>query len=204
MHQQHNARRARQQWGWRAWLAGEAATRLRAQARYHVCRKMSHKPEPKPSQLPAVKAEVARMQADAAPQPFSSASSATSAEVSSPSSPESPETVRREGPRATGRQRGEAAAAGTGKGGDRDGQAEASGGMAEEVAAEAERQGEGQGQQAVVRRRADPFNIADVLEGVDMGRGESRCWRMRGRGRGGWWWREAQDSRQRPMCRRLP
>ena len=164
-------------------MAGEAVTRLRAQARYHVCRKMSPKPEPRPSQPPAVKgyggpglvgvrAEVARMQADAALQPPSLASSATSAEVSLPSSPESPETVRREGPRATGRQRGEGAAAGTGEGGDRGGEAEASGGRAEEVAAEAEGQGEGQGQRALVRRWADPFNIADVMEGVDMGRGE--------------------------------
>ena len=145
---------------------------------------MSHKPEPKPSQPPAVRgyggpglvgvrAEVARMQADAAPQPPSPASSATSAEVSSPSCPESPEMVRREGPRATGRQRGEGAAAGTGEGGDRGGQAEAGGGRAEEVAAEAEGQGEGQGRRAVVRRRADPFNIADVMAGVDMGRRES-------------------------------
>ena len=154
-------------------MAGGAATRLRAQARYHVCRKMSHKPEPKPSQPPAVRAEVARMQADAAPQPPSPASSVTSAEVSSPSSPESLETVRREGPRATGRQRGEGAAAGTGEGGDRGGQAEASGGRVKEQAAEAEGQGERQGRRAVVRRRADPFNIADVMEGVDMGRGES-------------------------------
>ena len=92
--------------------------------------------------------------------------------MSQASSPESPETVRREGPRATGRQRGEGAAAGTGEGGDRGGQAEASGGKAKEVAAEAEEQGEGQGQRAVVRRRADLFNIADVMAGVDMGRGE--------------------------------
>ena len=67
-------------------MAGEAAMRLRDHARYHVCRRMSHKPELKPSQLPAVRgyggqglvsvrAEVARMQADAAPQPPSPASS---------------------------------------------------------------------------------------------------------------------------------
>ena len=54
-------------------MPGEAATRLRAEAQYHVCKKMSHKPEPKPSQPPAVRgyggpglvgvrAEVARMQ----------------------------------------------------------------------------------------------------------------------------------------------
>ena len=40
------------------------------------------------------------------------------------------------------------------------------------VAAEAEGKGEGQGQRAVGRRRADPFNIADVMAGVDAGRGE--------------------------------
>ena len=141
-----STRRAREQWGWRARVAGEAATGLRAQERYHVCRTMSHKPEPKPSQAPAVRgyggpglvgvrAEVARMQADAALQPPSPASSATSAEVSSPASPESSETVRREGPRATGRQRGEGAATGTGEGGDREGQTETSGGRAEGVAA---------------------------------------------------------------------
>ena len=173
MHQEHNARRAREHRGWRAQEAGEAATRLRASARYDVCRQMSHKPEPKHSQPPAVRAEVARMQADAAPQPPSPASSATSAEVSSPSSPESPETVGREGPSATGRQEEEGAAAGTGERGDRGGQAEASGGRAEEVAAEAQGQGEGQGQRAVVRRRVDPLHIGDVMEGVDMGRGES-------------------------------
>ena len=126
MHQEHNARRAREQWGWRAWVVGEAATGLRAQALYHVCRTMSNKPEPNPSQPPAVsgyggpglvgvRAEVARMQADAALRPPSPASSATSAEVLSPSSPESPETVRWEGPWATGRQRGEGAVAGTGE-----------------------------------------------------------------------------------------
>ena len=40
-------------------------------------------------------------------------------------------------------------------------------------AEEAEGKGEGQGQRAVGRRRADPFNIADVLAGVDAGRGQS-------------------------------
>ena len=149
-----------------------------------MCRKMSHNPEPKPSLPPAVRGyggpglvgvreEVARMQGNAAPQPPSLASSATSAEVSSPSSPESPETVSREGPRATGRQRREGAAARTREGADRGGQAEARGGRAEVVAAEPQGKGEGHGQQAVVRRRADPFNIADVMAGVDMGRGES-------------------------------
>ena len=74
---------------------------------------------------------MARMQADAAPRPPSPASWATSAEVLLPSSPECPETVRREGPRAAGRQKGEGAAAGTGEGGDKGGQAEASGGRTE-------------------------------------------------------------------------
>ena len=124
--------------------------------------------------LVGVRAKVARMQADAAPPGPSLASSATSAEVSSPSSPESPETVRREGPRVTGRQRGEGAAAGMGEGGDRGGQAEASGGRAEEVAAGAEGQREGQGQRAAVGPRANPFNIADVMAGLDMG---GREWR---------------------------
>ena len=121
--------------GCRARVAGEAAARLRAHTRCRVCRKMSHKPEPKPSQLPAakvapppravrgyegpglvgVRVEVARMQADSAPQPPSPTSSAASAEVSSPSSPESPETVQREGPRTEGQQRKEEAAAGTGE-----------------------------------------------------------------------------------------
>ena len=166
-------------------MVGEAAIGLRAQARYHVCRTLSHKPEPKPSQplavrgyggpgLVGMRAEVARMQLATARPPPSPASSATSAEVSSPSSPESPETVRREGPRATGRQRGEGAAAGTGEGGDRGGQAEASGGRAEKVAAGAEGQGQGQGQGAAEGPRADPFNIADVMAGVDMGRREWR------------------------------
>ena len=34
MHQEHNARRAREQWGLRGRVVGEAATGLRAQARY--------------------------------------------------------------------------------------------------------------------------------------------------------------------------
>ena len=84
-----------------------------------MCSAMSHKPDPKPSQPPAVRAEVARMQAGAAPQPPSPASLATSADVSSSSSPESTETVRREGPGATGRQRGEGAVVGKGEGGDK-------------------------------------------------------------------------------------
>ena len=161
VHQEHNTRRAREQWEWRARVAGKMAARIRAQARCHVCRKMFHKPEPKPIQpravevaplplavrgyggpgLVGVRVQVARMQPDTAPQPPSTASSGTSEEVSSPSSPESPETVRREGPRAAGRQRGEGAAAGTGEGGDKGGQAEASGGRTEVVAAEAEGKG---------------------------------------------------------------
>ena len=159
--------------GCRAPVGGEAAARIRAQTRCHVCSKMSH--EPRPSQSPAaevppppravrgyggpglvrVRVQVARMQADSAPQP----PSPTFTEVSSPSSPESPLTVQREGPRAEGQQRKEEAAAGTGQGGDKGGQAEASGGRTEVVAAEAEGQGEGQGQQAVVRRRADSFKV---------------------------------------------
>ena len=155
-------------------MVGEAATGLRAQAPYHVCSTMPHKPDPKPSQPLAVRAEVARMQAGAAPQPLSPASSATSAEVLSPSSLESPETVRREGPRATGRQRGEGAVAGKGEGGDKGGQAEERRGRAEGVAAGAEGQGEGQGQQAAKGPRADTFNITDVIAGVDMRRREWR------------------------------
>ena len=41
------------------------------------------------------------------------------------------------------------------------------------LAAEAEGQREGQGKQAVVRQRADMFNIADLMAGGDVGRGES-------------------------------
>ena len=135
---------------------GEGATGLRAQARYHVCSTMSHKPDPTPSQPPAVRAKVARMQAGAAPQPPSPASSVTSAEVSSPSSPESPETVRRVGPPATGQQRGEGAVAGKGEGGDKEGQAEARRDRAEGVAAGAEGQGEGQGQRAADGAAGEP------------------------------------------------
>ena len=211
-------------------MAGETTARLRAQARCHVCRKISHKPEPKPSQPPAaevaqppravrghggpglagVRVEVDRMQADAALQPPSLASSGTSAEVSLPSSPESQETLRREGPLAAGRHRGEGAATGTGEGGDKGGQAEASGGRTEGLAAEAEGKGEGQGQRAVRGRRADPFNIAYLMAGVDAGGGESVVDDIlvvsedEGEGPGGWQWRETQGSRLRPMCRRLP
>ena len=137
-----------------------------------MCSAMSHKPDPQPSQPPAVRAEVARMHAGAAPQPPSPASSATSADVSSPSSPESPETARREGPWATARQRGEGAVVGKGEGGDKTGQAEAGRGRAEGVAAGAEGQGEGQGQRA-----ADPLNVVDVRAGMDMRRREWRSQR---------------------------
>ena len=175
----------------RSRVAGEAAARLRAQTQCHVSSKMSHKPmqsqSPAAEVAPPLRAvrgyggpglvgvglEVARMRADSAPQPPPPTSSAASAEVSSPSSPESPETVQREGPRAKGQQRKEEAAAGIGEGGDKGGQAEASGGRTEVVATEAEGQGEGQGQQAVVRRRADPFNMAELMAGGDVGRGES-------------------------------
>ena len=153
---------------------GEAATGLRAQAQFHVCSATSHKPDPKPSQPPAVRAEVACMQAGAALQPPLPASSATSAEVSSPSSPESPETVRREGPGATGRQRGEGAVAAKGQGGDKGGQAEPGRDRPEGVAAGADRQGEGQGQRAAEGPQADPFNIADVRAAMDMRRREWR------------------------------
>ena len=71
-----------------------------------MCSPLSHTRDPEPSQPPAVRAEVARMQAGAAPRPPSPASSATSADVSSPSSPESLGTVRGGGAGATGRQRG--------------------------------------------------------------------------------------------------
>ena len=142
-----------------------------------MCSAMSHKPDPQPSQPPAVSAEVARMQAGAAPQPPSLSSSATSADVSSPSSPERPETVRREGPGATGRQRGEGAVVGKGKGGDKRGQAAAGRGRAEGVAAGGEGQGEGQGQRAAEGPRADPFNVVDVRVGMDMRRREWRSQR---------------------------
>ena len=157
-------------------MVREAATGRRVQARSHVCSAISHKPDPKPSQPPAVRAEVARMQAAAAPQPPSLASSAPSADVLSPSSPKSPETVRREGPGATGRQRGEGAVVGKGEGGDKRGQAEAGRDRAEGVAAGAEGQGEGQGQRAAEWPLADPFNVADVRAGMDMRRRE---WRSR-------------------------
>ena len=139
-----------------------------------MCSAMSHKPDPQPCQPPAVRAEVARMQAGAAPQPPSPASSATSADVLSPSSPESPETVRRQGPGATGRQWGEGAVVGKGEGGDKRGQAEAGRGRAEGVAAGAEGQGEVQGQKAAEGPGADPFNVVDVRAGMDM---RSREWR---------------------------
>ena len=142
-----------------------------------MCSAMSHKPDPRSSQPPAVRAEVARMQARAARRPPSPASSATSADVSSLSSPESPETVRREGPRATGRQRGEGAVVGKGEGGDKGGHAEAARGGAEGVAAGAEGQGEGQGQTAAEGPRADPFNVVDVRAGMDMRRREWRSQR---------------------------
>ena len=117
------------------------------------------------------------MQAGAAPQFPSPASSAISADVSSPLCPESPETVRREGPRATGRQRGEGAVVGKGEGGDKRGQAEAGRDRTEGVAAGVEGQGEGQGQRAAEGPWADPFNVADVRAGMDMRRREWRSQR---------------------------
>ena len=132
----------------RARVAGEATARPRARTRCHVCRRMSDKPEPRSSQSPAaeaapppravrgyrgpglvgVRVDVARMQADSAPQPPSAMSPATSAEELSSSSPVSPETIQREGPRTKEQQRKDEAAAGTGEGGDKEGEAEASGG----------------------------------------------------------------------------
>ena len=97
---------------------------------------------------------MARMQVAPAPQPPSPTSSAASAVVSSPSSPESPETMQQEGRRTEEQKRKEEAAAGTGEGGDKGGQAEASAEGAEGQRAE-------QGEQVVVRRRADPFNLAE-------------------------------------------
>ena len=142
-----------------------------------MCSATSHKPDPQPSQPPAVRAEVARMQAGAATRSPSPASSATSADVSSPSSPESPETVVREGLGATGRQRGEGAVVVKGEGGDKEGQAEAGRGGTEGVAAGAEGQGDGQGQRAAEGPRADPFNVVDVEAGMDMRRREWRSQR---------------------------
>ena len=142
-----------------------------------MCRPMSHKPDAQPGQPPAVRAEVARMQAGAAPQPPSPASSATSADVSSPSSTESPETVRREGPWVTGRQRGGRGVLGKGEGGDKRGQAEAGRGRAEGLAAGAEGQGEGQGQRAAEGPGVDPFNVIDVRAGVAIRRREWRSQR---------------------------
>ena len=142
-----------------------------------MCSAMSHKPDPQPSQPPAVRAEVAGMQAGAAPGPSSPVSSATSADVSSPSSLESPETVRREGPAATGRQRGAGAEVGKGEGGDNRGQAEAGRGGAAGVVAGAERKGEGQGQRVAEGPRVDPFNVVDVRAGMGMRRREWRSQR---------------------------
>ena len=148
---------------------------------------MSRKPEPKSSQSPAaeaapppravggyggpglggVRGDVARMQAAPAPQPPSPTSLAASAEVSSPSSLKTPETVQQEGRQTEGQKGKDEAAAGTGEGEDKGGQAEASGGRTEVVAAGAEGQGEERREQAVARRRADPFNLAesDRLDG---------------------------------------
>ena len=119
---------------WGGGSRGKATARPRAETRCHVCRKMSHKPEPKSSQsqaaeaapppravrgyrglgLVGVRVDVARMQADSAPQHPSPTSSATSVEVSSSSSPESPETVQQEGRRKEEQKRKDEAAAGTG------------------------------------------------------------------------------------------
>ena len=118
--------------------------------------------------LVGVRVDVARMQAAPAPQPPSPTSSVASTEVSSLSSPESPETVQQEGRRTEEQKRKDEAAAGTGEGGDKGGQAEANGQRTGVVAAGAEGQGEERGEQAVARRRADPFNLAksDRLDGL--------------------------------------
>ena len=142
-----------------------------------MCSAKSHKPDPQPSEPPTVRADVARMQAGAAPRPPSPASSATSADVSSPSSPKSPETVREEGLGAAGRQRGEGAVVGKGEGREKGGQAEAGKGGAEGVVAGAEGQGEGQGQRVAEGPGADPFNVVDVRAGKDMKRREWRSQR---------------------------
>ena len=104
---------------------------------------------------------MARMQAASAPQPPSPTFSVASAQVSSPSSPESQETVQQEGRRTEEPKRKDEAVAGTGEGEGKGGQAEASGGRTEVVAAGAEGQGAERGKQAVVRRRVDPFNLAE-------------------------------------------
>ena len=80
---------------------------------------------------------------------------------------ESPETVQQEGRQTEEQKRKDEAAAGTGEGEDKGGQAEASGARMEVVAAGAEGQGDQRGEQAVARRRADPFNLAesDRLDG---------------------------------------
>ena len=54
------------------------------------------------------------------------------------------------------------------------GQAEARGGWADEVAAGADGQGKGHGQRAAEGPRADPFNFAKLMAGVDMRRREWR------------------------------
>ena len=174
---EHATRRARKTAGVKG---GEGGRKRRQGARHRrdpMCSAMSHKPDPQPSQPPTVRAEVARMQAGAAPRPPSLASSATSADVWSPSSPESPETVREEGLGATGRQRGEGAVVGKGEGRKKGGQAEAVKGGAEGVAAGAEGQGEGQGQRVAQGPGADPFNVVDVRAGKDMRRREWRSQR---------------------------
>ena len=64
--------------------------------------------------------------------------------------------------------------AGKGEVGEKRGQAEARRGRAEGVAAGAEGQGEGQGQRVAEGPRTEPFNITDVMAGVDMRRREWR------------------------------
>ena len=69
--------------------------------------------------------------------------------------------MQQEGRRTEELKRKDEAAAGTGGGGDKGGQAEASGEGAEVVEAGVQGQGKERGDQAVARRRADPFNLAE-------------------------------------------
>ena len=93
--------------------------------------------------------------------------------MSSPSAPESSKTVKQEGRLAEEQQRKDEAAVGTGEEEDKGEQGEAGGGRTGVVAAEAEGQGEEQGQQAVLRRRADPFDPAELMAGGDVRQGGS-------------------------------
>ena len=69
--------------------------------------------------------------------------------------------MQQEGQRTEEQKRKDEAAAGAGEGEGKGGQAEASGEGTEVFAAGAEGQGEERGEQAVARRRVDPFNLAE-------------------------------------------